>query len=1011
MLSTLSSVKPTTPTNDDLAKDLSREYKRHYISATEADLNAMLEAVGLKDLDEIYKTSIPSNILFDKPPPLPEEFSYSEAQERLKALAAKNRLKLSFLGDGLPGWSIPEITSHASGIRKLTTAYTPYQPERSQGTLTAHWIYQCLLFQLTGFEAVNASLYDRATALYEAISCAQRLARGCNKILIAESLYPHDLEVVETLAAGTPTQLIRLPLDSTSGRLNPESVAAAADTYAEGLAAIVFPQVNSLGLLEDVDALTDLTHERSLRSIAVIDPILLAAGGLKPPSTFGAKGVDLIVGEAQHLAVTPNFGGPGLGLFGVRHNAATPNDVRTTPGRYVGKAQDCKGRDCYATVLSTREQHIRKEKATSNICSNQAFMATLVGAALLERGDSGLTQTITTAHKNACAAAKHLTTLADVELAFPKTPFFNEIVLKIPTVTTDLIKSHSKNIHVGIDVSKRIPGDSSNLLKISFSDRHDDTDLKTLYSVFKEAVSSAKGPTPSNAPTTTVVPSIPKQLLRSNKPGIPQYSTKTLTAYYRRLGELNVSPDDGCYPLGSCTMKYNPHLNDWAANLPGFTRIHPQVPHEDAQGCLEVLYEIQEWLCQITGLAAVATQPVAGAQAELAGLKVFQAAHRARGESHRDVILIPQSAHGTNFASATMAGFTTIALLKANERGTIDLDDLDAKLAQYGERIAGIMITNPNTSGLFEDAFEPIAKRIHAHGGYVYMDGANMNAIAGWIDLGAMGVDAVHHNLHKTWSIPHGGGGPGDAILAVSEPLVDFLPGQQIRKKEEGSFYSVRPRHSIGSFHRDWGNFAHKVRCYAYLLRLGRMGVRRMSAVAVLAARYLHTKLKAHLPNLPKDTDSVPRLHEFILTLDEADFDKLAAAGIPKASVIPSLGKLFLDFGFHAPTVAFPEPYGMMIEPTESYTKDELDHLAKVIKALKVCALEHPETLKAAPHFTPVGRIDEVSANRKLQLSEYIKELPKLPENRIAPSKLQTLPPEAIVELLISEKHNRYPND
>lgn len=998
---------PLTPLSYD-PEGLPRELKQHYISATEDDIAAMLRVVGLERLDALYQ-SIPSDVRFDASP-LPDELPYSAVQDRCEGLAARNRPKLSFLCDGLPDWRVPEITTYVAGMRNLTTAYTPYQPERSQGTLTAHWIYQCLLFQLTGFEAVNASLYDRATALYEAVCCAYRLARSPDAvgILVADGLYPGDLEVVETLAAGAPVQIIRLPVDGASGRLDPVAVASVADAHAGSLAAIAFPQVNSLGLLEDVDALADLARERSVRSIAVIDPLLLAGGGLKPPSAFGSEGVDIIVGEGQHLAAAPNFGGPGLGIFGVRHNADVGNDVRAAPGRYVGKALDRSGRECYATVLSTREQHIRKEKATSNICSNQAFMATLVGAALLARGDRGLTAAITTARGNACAAVARLTALPGVDLAFPRTPFFNEVVFKLPVAAADVIEyARRRHIHIGVDVGARVLGCTEGLLKVGFSDRHDAVALERLYAVFEQAMNAlmpgSREKKPRRASAALPVAGIPEELLRRDVPGVPEYATETLAAYYRRLGELNVSPDDACYPLGSCTMKYNPYVNDWAADLSGFTRMHPQAPIEDAQGCLEVLYEVQEWLRQLMGLAAVATQPVAGAQAELAGLKVFQAAHRARGEAHRDVMLIPKSAHGTNFASAAMAGFATIVLLEANAEGSIDLTYLDAKLDQYGERIGGIMITNPNTSGIFEVAFKAIAERIHALGGYVYMDGANMNAIAGWVDLGAMGVDAVHHNLHKTWSIPHGGGGPGDAVLAVSEPLVDFLPGWQIRK-ENGYFRPVRPRRSIGSFHRHWGNFAHKVRCYAYVLRLGREGVRRMSAVAVLAARYLHARLRGHFATLPKGARGVPRLHEFILTLQEAEFAQLAAAGIPRAAVIPSLGKLFLDFGFHAPTVAFPEPYGMMIEPTESYTRAELDNLAEAVCTLKDLALAYPKVLKTAPHFTPVGRIDEVSANRRLQLSERLTGLPPLPENRISPRELLGLPPCEIAALLRTQK-------
>ena len=437
-------------------------------------------------------------------------------------------------------------------------------------------------------------------------------------------------------------------------------------------------------------------------------------------------------------------------------------------------------------------------------------------------------------------------------------------------------------------------------------------------------------------------------------------------------------------------MKYNPKVNDWAAGLPGFTDLHPQAPVEDSQGCLMVLHEIQEWFKGITGLPGVTTQPLAGAQGELVGLKLFQAYHRDKCET-RDVILIPRSAHGTNFATATMAGFGgkqgKIVYLEADNEGRVLNEDLDLRIEEYGERIAGVMITNPNTSGIFESSFKQIAEKIHALGGLVYMDGANMNAIAGWIDLDALGVDAVHNNLHKTWTIPHGGGGPGDAIVAVSEKLIPFLPGYQIEFNGE-CYTPVKPEKSIGSFHRHWGNFAHKVRCYAYLLRLGREGVRRMSAIAVLSARYLHEQLREDYATLPTGSDAEPRMHEFILTLKTEDFAALESVGLRKTDAAPRIGKLFLDFGFHAPTVAWPEPLGLMIEPTESYSKAELDRFAEAVKAILRLIKEHPQALISAPHFTCIDRVEEVEANRDVCLSESLETLPALNVARIHSSEL-----------------------
>jgi glycine dehydrogenase len=961
-----------------------REQAPHYIPASETDIRAMLDVVGKERLDDLFD-HIPADVRFAEAADLPEELGYEELKARLAEIASKNRIGTSFLGDGVPDFVPSPVVAPICDIRKLTTAYTPYQPELSQGTLLAHWIYQCSMARLTGFEAVNASLYDRSTSIYEGICAALRMCRGKSAAIIPETLYPGDLEVLATLSKGTEIELIRVPADAETGLIDGKALEAAASETADRLAAIVFPQVNTFGLIEDVDSLADFAAERGLKAIAVIDPLLLAPGGLKAPCDFGENGADIIVGEAHHLALTPNFGGPGLGLFGVRFSSKDRNGVRAAPGRFIGKAKDSSGRECRVGVLSTREQHIRKDKATSNICSNQAFIATLVGAALLQRGDEGLGQILIELRGKLESAVAQLTRFEGVELAFPNSISCHEVTFALSKPTETVLAAASQSgVLAGVDASTRIAG-GRQLLKLSFSNR--DQPLDDLLAAFQ----SVFGAPQSDSQSVTELSARQK---RQVAPGLPSYDADEVIAYYKELGHLNVSPDDGCYPLGSCTMKYNPKVNDWAAGLPGFTDLHPQAPVEDSQGCLMVLHEIQEWFKGITGLPGVTTQPLAGAQGELVGLKLFQAYHRDKCET-RDVILIPRSAHGTNFATATMAGFGgkqgKIVYLEADQEGRVLNEDLDLRIEEYGERIAGVMITNPNTSGIFETSFKQIAEKIHALGGLVYMDGANMNAIAGWIDLNALGVDAVHNNLHKTWTIPHGGGGPGDAIVAVSEKLIPFLPGYQIEFNGD-SYTPVKPEKSIGSFHRHWGNFAHKVRCYAYLLRLGREGVRRMSAIAVLSARYLHEQLREDYATLPTGSDAEPRMHEFILTLKNEDFAALESVGLRKTDAAPRIGKLFLDFGFHAPTVAWPEPLGLMIEPTESYSKAELDRFAEAVKAILRLIKEHPQALISAPHFTCIDRVEEVEANRDVCLSESLETLPVLNVARIHSSELAKMP-------------------
>lgn len=966
-----------------------RETSRHYISASEEELSDMLSTLGLANLSQLFE-HIDPRLLFPQPLlSLPKEMSYLDAADKISEISKLSNHKLSFIGDQLPVWSTPQIVHFVSNLRNLSTSYTPYQPERSQGTLISHWIYQCGLSLLTGFEAINTSLYDRSFAIFEAITCAIRTSRKPSRILLASSLFPQEIEVLNTLSKETGIKFDFLSLNANTGRSDLQALSSFNRDELNQYSAFVFPQINSLGVLEDVDHLTDFCEDNHIRSIACIDPFLLGEGGLKPPIEFGKSGVDFIAGDAQHLAIPPNFGGPGLGIFGCRHNDEKKSDLRNTPGRYIGQAKDINGRDCHVMVLSTREQHIRKEKATSNICSNQAFLATLAGASLLAKGSKGLGVAVEIAHRNQQKVISVLEKLSGVEPAFSENISPTELVIRTQKSSSTLLhNARSAGIHLGIEVTDRCINShvKGELIKISFSDLHTKECIDRLILFLQSEFHAKRVTSPKNKFK------IEAKYLRKEIVRLPAYSEEELREYYGKLAELNVSPDDGCYPLGSCTMKYNPLLNDWAAGLDGFAQVHPQAPKEDAQGPLNILYEIQEWFKGITGLAGVTTQPVAGAQGELVGIKLFQAYHRKREEYERKFILIPRSAHGTNFATAAMAGYPDgIVYLEANDRGRIDFVDFTDKLKKYGSQLCGVMITNPNTSGIFEADFKKIADEVHRVGGLVYMDGANMNAIAGIVNLRELGVDAVHNNLHKTWTIPHGGGGPGDAIVAVSEKLVDFLPGKQIIKLGNGTFDFKTPPHSIGSFHRNWGNFGHKVRAYTYLLRLGRAGIPRMSSVAVLSARYLFEKLKTRYDTLPSDASDSPRMHEFILTLSEQDFSNLENHGIPKNQAIPLIGKLFLDFGFHAPTVAFPEVYGLMIEPTESYTQKELDRFADAVLSIKDIIEDFPFVLKSAPHFTPIDKVDEVAANRNLSLHEPLDRLPPLPYNRISTAELLRL--------------------
>jgi glycine dehydrogenase len=980
---------------------LKRELSPFYISATENELEEMIKVCGKKSLADFY-SHIPTKLHF-KNFNLAPELSYTELITHLKEISEKNKSHLSFIGDSLPQYSIPESTDYVCSIRGLTTAYTPYQPERSQGTLSALFIYSSLISKLTGFEAINASLYDRSTAIFEALCSASRIQKDKKLFILTASLFEEDIRVIKTMIEGTGFEILLCPINHQDGLTNLDLLEKMVRDHKEKLAAICFPQINNLGLLEDVHSLTDICKENNLTSICSIDPVLLSKGGLIPPSLFGSReeGVDLIVGEAQHLALSPNFGGPGLGIFGVRFNDKQKNNIRQSAGRFVGKTKDQDGKESLCMILSTREQHIRREKATSNICSNQSFLATLAGAAILWRGEKGMESLITKSRENCQYFLSKALASNSFRLAFP-TAFINEVVLECSQPVKNYIeKGIEEGIHIGLEVGSRIHG-GKQLLKISFSDKHQKSDIDKLLSLLGAGAQAIKAS----------IPKIEAHFLRSIDPLIPSFDADYLKKYYTDLGEQNLSPDDNIYPLGSCTMKYNPYINDWAASLSGFTQIHPLAPDSAAQGSLHILYDIQESFKKITGLAGVTTQPVAGAQGELVGLKLFQAYHRDHSPNHkRDIIIIPKSAHGTNPATASVAGFETkkvgdeltgIITLEANQDAQIDIAELKAHVEKYGRRIAGIMITNPNTSGIFESEFKEIADLIHSVDGLVYMDGANMNAIAGWLDLNAMGVDAVHNNLHKTWTIPHGGGGPGDAIVAVSEKLLPYLPGKQIEKDAQGTYRSFKASKSIGEFHRHYGNFAHKVRAYTYIKALGTPGVKKMSAVSVLASNYIYENLKGLFPFLPAAADKVPRMHEFIMTLSEEMFTKVMGTGLSRAQVIPQAGKLFLDYGFHAPTVAFPEVYGLMIEPTESFTKSELDRFIEVVKSIHFIIMEHPQVLVTAPHFTPVKKVDEVGANKTIILQDSLETLPAIHQPQISFNALNAMTVKEIEKKIIA---------
>jgi glycine dehydrogenase len=990
-------------------EDLPRESKQFYISSSDKEIAEMLKEVGLNSLPELYN-SIPSEVKMERKNTL-APLSYDKNLQDIERTANKNDIKPSFIGDSLRSYSLAKIMPYVCALRGLTTAYTPYQPERSQGTLWSLWYYSNIIAKITGFEAINASLYDRSTALFEAALTARKISKHKGeRFLVSRSIHPNDIEVLETLAKHTSLNIDYVSIDKETGATN---LAELKELITTGkYYGVAFSQTNCIGLIENFDEITNIALKNQVKTVCDIDLIEINKSGLKKPSEFGdqQKGVDIIIGEGQHLAIGPNFGGPGLGIFGVRYNKDQKLNIRSTPGRYIGKTVDVNGDQALCIVLATREQHIRREKATSNICSNQSFLASIVGASLLERGSSGLEAIQQTARDNLNYFSTRLSEVKNLSYIFPSSNALTQIPLAIESdkKASEIISEGAKRgLHIGTDISDRF-NFLPNALLISFNDLVSIKDIDQLIEFLKLSLGENEAQS-SNSLTFN----IPESQTSKNHFNIKAIALNDLKSFYLKLSKLNVSPDDNIYPLGSCTMKYNPYINDYNASLTKFTNAHPQAPTEDVQGCLEVLYKIQERFKCITGLPAVTTQPVAGAQGELVGIKMFQAYHESKNEI-RDIILIPKSAHGTNPATATMAGIQTytkenikhgIIAIDADSNGQINIEQLKEIISTYGKRIIGVMVTNPNTSGIFENNFKLMAELIHEIDALVYMDGANMNAIAGIVDLNKLGVDAVHNNLHKTWTIPHGGGGPGDAIVAVSNRLKDYLPGIQVSLDNNGDYQLEKSSKTIGSFHRNFGNFAHKVRCLSYLNALGDPGVIKMSSVAVLSSCYLFNKLKNEFPTLPSNAEHINRMHEFIITLPDETFKVLANAKIVKSQAIGKLGKLFLDFGVHAPTVSFPEPFGLMIEPTESFTKSELDKFYEVLIAIKKLINNNPEVLQTVPHFTPVKKVNEVQANKDLVISDNEFNLPKLCTDDISPEDLSNLVPNDVCEFIVKKHH------
>lgn len=864
------------------------------------DLDAILDVLGVEDLDELVRRAVPAAVLdagAESVVPavlsgLPPALGEAEALADLRALAERNELPTPLIGLGYHGTVTPPVL-----LRNILenpawyTAYTPYQPEISQGRLEMLLNFQTMVADLTGMDIANSSMLDEATSSAEAMTLLKRANRTSrsSRIVVDTDLHPQTRAVIATRAEPLGIDLVEVDLST--------GVAALPDGDFFGLLA---QQIGSSGRILDLADVITAAHDRGALVAVGVD--LLAAALITPPGEFGA---DVCFGVAQRFGVPMGFGGPHAGFL-----AVTEKHVRALPGRLVGVSVDADGNPALRLALQTREQHIRRERATSNICTAQVLPAVMAAAFACFHGAEGITAIAERVHSRAVL-------LAGMLAARGRAPvhgeFFDTLVVPVPGGADDVL---ARGVEVGVNL-RRIDGDH---VGITVDETTVDEDLLcALVAVTgREEGVSAVTVAAAEAPPAPVVP---ERLRRTS--GFLAHEVfrihRTETAmmrYLRRLSDKDLALDRTMIPLGSCTMKLNAAAEMIPITWDGFAAPHPFAPADQTPGFHRVIADLEEWLAELTGYDAVSLQPNAGSQGEYAGLLAIRAYHRSRGDTDRDVCLIPASAHGTNAASAVMAGMRVV-VVACRDNGDVDLDDLRATTTEHADRLAAIMVTYPSTHGVYEERIRELCDIVHDAGGQVYIDGANMNALVGLGRPGAFGGDVSHLNLHKTFAIPHGGGGPGVGPVAVRGHLAPFLPGHPlVPGLGGGGPVSGAP----------WGSASVLPISWAYIRMMGADGLRRASAVAIASANYIAHRLAPHFPILYTGPGGFVA-HECIVDLRPL----ITETGV----TIDDVAKRLADYGFHAPTMSFPVPNTLMIEPTESEGLAELDAFCDAMIAIR----------------------------------------------------------------------------
>jgi len=855
-----------------------------HIGPRDEDLPGMLKATGTSSLDELIEKTVPNGIRLRKPLSLPPAMSENEYLGHIRKLGKENKLYRSFIGQGYYGTGVlPVVVRNVLENPSWYTSYTPYQAEISQGRLEALLNFQTMVTELTGMEIANASLLDESTAASEAMlmmfGARSRAAvkSGANKFFIDEDVFLQTIDVMVTRAAPVGIELVR-------GKY---SEARFDESYFGAL--VQYPAAS--GQICDYKAFAEKVHQSGMLLGVAADLMSLVL--LTPPGEWGA---DIVVGSNQRFGLPMSFGGPHAGFFATRDELK-----RSMPGRIIGVSIDSHGNNALRMSLQTREQHIKRERATSNICTAQALLATMSSMYAQYHGPKGLTRIASHIHQSACTLAKSIKSLG---YTLGNTDIFDTVKVVLPKgVSSDQIDK----IALSKEINFFFPDQSTVL--ISVDEVTTLNEINTIAEIFAEALKAKLTKTEDFCNCICIDDKFRRKSEFLKAGTFNDYHSETeMMRYIKMLERKDISLTHSMISLGSCTMKLNPAASMFAMSWPEFGNIHPFVPANQVKGYYKLMEELGEALKEVTGFAAVSFQPNSGAAGEYAGLMVIRDYHLSRGDGHRNISLIPASAHGTNPASAVMAGMDVV-VVECDEKGNIRMDDVKAKAEQYRDNLSSFMITYPSTHGVFEESVIEMIKVIHENGGQVYMDGANMNAQVGLTSPGRIGADVCHLNLHKTFAIPHGGGGPGVGPILVAEHLAEFLPSHPVVKTGGSHGSTAVSGAPFGSGHA-------LTISHAYVMMLGADGLKKSTEIAILNANYLAAKLKKYYKILYTGANGKVA-HEMILECRNFKTE----AGVSESDI----AKRLMDYGFHAPTLSFPVAGTLMVEPTESESLRELD--------------------------------------------------------------------------------------